>query len=113
MTIQEIHKFADNVHKEAMTSTKDLKHIIVDELYAHFQGKGQTPGLQNYPIYGLNTGIIFQNTGLPPLKIPTQEQINKAFNKCNHSWSVYTGLNYKEDYCTKCNEKKNKKGIYD
>lgn len=38
--------------------------------------------------------------------------IDKA-KTCDHNWSEYIGLNYKETYCTKCPEKKNKRGIYD
>lgn len=36
--------------------------------------------------------------------VPGKE--NKEEKYCNHDWKVYTGLNFSDEYCTKCNKKR-------
>lgn len=58
-----------------------------------------------------NTKFYYSGMGIDPGSLSGVQSL--TMTKCNHIWKEYTGLNYKEQYCTKCPETKDRKGIYD
>lgn len=41
-----------------------------------------------------------------PNGLPKGKDEKKDEKYCNHDWKVYNGLNFSDEYCTKCNKKR-------